>query len=371
MKIKYLIEKEFKQFRRNSFLPRLAVLMPCVMMLILPWAADMETKNVRLAVVDRDNSPLSSRLTQKSSASIYFELTEVLSSYDQAMEGIERGDADIILEIPNHFERDLVREGRATVMISANTVNGTKGLLGSSYLASIVQSFSEELMREDGSDIALASVPHIELYPKILFNPKTDYKAFMVPALMVMILTLLSGFLPALNIVLEKENGTIEQINVTPVNKFTFIIAKLIPYWIIGFVVLTLCFLIAWWIYGLIPAGSFLSIYLGAIVYILVVSGFGIVISNYSGTMQQAMFLMFFFMIVLILMSGLFTPVRSMPDWAQWITVVNPLKYFIEILRSVYLKGSHVADFGYQLLALVLFAVGANLWAGLSYRKSK
>jgi ABC-2 type transport system permease protein len=192
----------------------------------------------------------------------------------------------------------------------------------------------------------------------------------MVPALMVMLLTMLAGFLPALNIVSEKEVGTIEQMNVTPVNKFTFILAKLIPYWIIGFIVLTICFILAALVYGLFPAGSLLTIGLFAGIYTLVVSGLGLIISNHSNTMQQAMFVMFFFIMVLILMSGLFTPINSMPPWAKAITLFNPLRYFIEVMRMVFLKGSVLADLIPQMLALVGFAIFFNTWAVISYRKT-
>ena len=192
----------------------------------------------------------------------------------------------------------------------------------------------------------------------------------MIPALMVMLLTLICGFLPALNVVGEKEAGTIEQINVTPVNKFTFIAAKLIPYWLIGFVVLTICFVLAWLLYGILPAGHFLTIYGFALIFLPVVSGFGLVISNHSSTLQQAMFVMWFFMLVLILMSGLFTPIHSMPEWARWITRINPLRYFVEVMRTIYLRGGGFAELLPQLGALLAFAAVANIWAVKSYRKS-
>ena len=191
----------------------------------------------------------------------------------------------------------------------------------------------------------------------------------MVPALMVMLLTLICGFLPALNIVGEKEAGTIEQINVTPVGKFTFILAKLLPYWLIGFVVLTTCFILAWVLYGITPVGHFLIIYFFAVLFVLSMSGLGLVISNHSATMQQSMFVMWFCMLVLILMSGLFTPISSMPEWAQVITVFNPLKYLMQVMRMVYLKGSGMADLLPQLGALLAFALVLNIWAVKSFKK--
>ncbi len=367
--LRYLLEKEFKQIARNPILPKLIFILPVVMLLIMPWAANQEVKNIHLSVVDNDHSTYSQRLVQKITSSGYFLLTDVSASNGEAMRSIESGKADIILELPPGFERDLIKAGSAEVMISANAVNGTKAGLGSSYLASIMRDFSGELQQELGQRSGKAAVPVIGIAGYNKFNPHLDYKVFMVPALMVMLLTLLVGFLPALNIVSEKEIGTIEQINVTPVPKRTFILAKLIPYWLIGFIVMSIGLGIAAGVYQLYPVGSLLTIYLYTSVYILVVSGLGLLISNYSNTMQQAMFLMFFFIIVLILMSGLFTPVSSMPGWAQAIAAFNPLKYFMQVMRAVYLKGSSIPELIPQLLALCGFAVALNGWAVLSYRK--
>lgn len=368
--IKFLIEKEFKQILRNKFIPRLIVGWPIMMMLIMPWAANQEIKNINLSVVDNDHSTYSERLIQKVVSSGYFNLTDVSSSNNKALGSIESGSADIILEIQPDFEKNLIKEGYANVMISANAVNGTKGGVGSSYLASILGDYANEIRSEWIQTSGENTIPVITIAPQYKFNPYLDYKIFMIPALMVMMMTMLAGFLPALNIVGEKEAGTIEQMNVTPVSKFTFILAKLIPYWVIGFIVLTVCFILAASVYGLFPAGSLLTIYLFTSIYILVVSGLGLVISNYSNTMQQAMFVMFFFMIVLILMSGLFTPINSMPDWAQKITVINPLKYFIQVMRMVYLKGSSFLDLTTQMFALIGFALFFNIWAIISYRKT-
>ncbi len=368
--IKYLIEKEFKQILRNSFLPRLIIAYPCVMMLVLPWAANLEIKNINLSIVDNNHSHYSQQLIQKAISSGYFRLKDVSSTYDEALKSIESGDADIILEIPNEFEQDLIKQGNASVLITANTVNGTKGGLGSAYLSNIVMDFTTDIKDKWVQPSNTSSItPTIKIATLNQFNPHLDYKEFMVPALMVMLLTILCGFLPALNIVGEKEKGTIEQINVTPVSKFTFILAKLIPYWTIGFIVLTICFGLAALVYGIFPAGHLSTIYLYAVLYVLAISGFGLVISNYSETMQQAMFVMFFFIMILILLSGLFTPISSMPYWAQVITAFNPLRYFIQVMRAVYMKGSGIIELSSQMFSLTLFALFFNTWAVLSYRK--
>jgi len=368
--LKYLLEKEFKQIRRNPFLPKMIFVFPVMVLLVFPWAANFEIKNINLCVIDNDHSAYSTRLTQKVISSGYFKLTEVSDSYNQALKSVERDKADIILEIPSDFEKNLIREQATQIMVSANAVNGTKGGLGSYYLSGIIADFSGEIRSTRISVTGNAQIPVIEMAPRFRFNPNLNYQVFMVPALMVMLLTMLCGFLPALNIVSEKEAGTMEQMNVTPITRFTFIFSKLLPYWIIGFIVITLGFGIAWLVYGLVPAGSLGTIYLFTAIYILAVSGLGLVISNYSETMQQAMFVMYFFMMVLIMLSGLFTPVKSMPQWAQDITIFNPLKYFMQVMRMVYLKGSGIAELSTQMFALLGFALFFNTWAVLNYRKT-
>jgi len=353
--IKYLIEKEFKQMFRSKFMPRMIVMYPILIMIFMPFAANSDISNLNLCVIDNDHSVYSERLVNRIEASTYFKLTSTKGTYYEGLKEVESDRADILLVIPPHLERYLSLNEPAHVWIAANSVNAVKGSLGISYLSSIVSNQNK------------SSIPIDVTY---LYNKHQDYKLFMVPGLVAMILIALCGFLPALNIVKEKEVGTMDQINVTPVNKFTFIIAKLIPYWVIGFVVLTICFIMAWAIYGFVPVGNLGVIYLGASIFVLAVSGLGLIISNNSDNMQQAMFVMWFCMIVFMMMSGLLTPIQSMPQWAQDINVLNPLKYFIQIARMVFLRGSSVTDIAEQLIALSIFAIGFNTWAVLSYRKS-
>lgn len=364
MTIKFLLEKEFKLIRRNKILPRLIIIMPIMVMLILPLAADMEVRNINLAIVDADHSVASARFADKISSSGYFRLVHYAPSYDQAMKGIEQGTTEIIVEIPRDFQRDLTNSS-TQILIAANAVNSTRGTMGSSYLSAIATDFMQDQFALHGAQIT----PKIEITSQSRYNPTLNSRYFMIPALMVMLLTIMCGFLPALNIVSEKERGTIEQMNVSPIGKFTFIVSKLIPYWIIGFVALGLSFFIAWMVYGLVALGSYMALYAAAGLFILTISGLGLVISNYSQTMQQAMFVMFFFVLILNLLSGMLTPIRSMPDWAQWITVFNPLRYFTDITRSIYLKGSSLADLWQQLAALGAFVVFLNGWAIISYSK--
>lgn len=366
----FLIKKEFKQMFRNPFLPKLFVMLPTVMLLIMPWAANQEVKGLKLGVIDSDHSTTSERLIYKAAASKYFTLKDYSATYNDAMKGINSGNVDIILNIPQDFEKCLVTQGTAPVMILANAVDGQKSGLGSSYVAGIVQDYAADLREENGANNAAKHYASFNVAPRYKYNPHLDYKVFMVPALMVMMLTMLSGFLPALNIVGEKEKGTMEAMNVSPVGKVEFILSKLIPYWIVGFFVLTYSMILAWLVYGLVPLGSVATIFLFSSLYIIVVSGLGLIISNRSDTMQQALFLMFFFLMVFILMSGLFTPVASMPEWAQILTYANPLRWFIEVMRMVYLKGSGIINFSTHLIVLTAFALVMWGVAIVTYKKS-
>jgi ABC-2 type transport system permease protein len=369
--IRFLIEKEFKQIFRHPFMPKAILALPAVMLLVLPWAANQEIRDMKLSVVDNDRSVCSQFLIRKITASGYFRLTDISPSNGKALESVDAGRADAVLEIPPGFEKDLTVTGTAGVMISVNSVNGAKGGIGASYLTGIILDCSQELVAESGTAEGGAAAVPVNIVPYNRFNPHLDYKVFMVPALMAMLLTMLTGFLPALNIAGEKETGTVEQLNVTPVRKITFILAKLIPYWIIGYIVLSVGAALSALIYGLRPAGSLASVYLCTTVYVLLISGLGLVISNYSSTMQQAQFVIVFFIVILILMSGLFFPVGSMPEAAQIITVFNPLRYFMEVMRAVYLKGSSMSELMPQFYALCGFAVFFNAWAVLSYKKNR
>ena len=343
--IKYLIQKEFIQIRRNAFLPRLIILFPIVIMCVMPWVMSMEVKNIVVDVVDIDHTVESQRLVRQIAASNYFIFNGQKASYQEAMKDVEKGHADIILEI---------RDGK--YLIAANAVHGTKGSMGSAYLSQIVNS--------------QLSTPNSQLSTLNLYNKHQNYKLYMIPALLAIVMMLMTGFLPTLNIVGEKESGTIEQINVTPVSKWAFILSKLIPYWLIALFVVTICLLLAWLIYDLTPAGPLWLVYVLAMLLALFFSSFGLIISNYSDTMQQAIFVMWFFIVCIMLLSGLFTPTRSMPDWAYLTTYINPMHYFIDAIRTVFVRGGGFREVAHQVLALLAIGLFMATWAVRSYKKN-
>lgn len=367
--LKFILQKEFRQIFRDPAIVRMIFILPIVQLIVLPMAADYEIKNIKLAVTDHDHSVYSQKLLNKITASEYFQLVEYNSSYNQSFQAVETDRADLILEIPQHFEKQLVREDASTVFIAVNAINGVKGSLGSAYLRNIISDYNREVRTAWIQLPELNQQPTIDITSSNWFNPLMNYKYFMVPGILVLLLTIIGVNLAAINIVREKEIGTIEQINVTPIKKYEFILGKLIPFWILGLVVMTLGLIVSRVVYGIVPLGSFLTIYVFAAVYLLAVLGLGLLISTFAATQQQAMLISFFIMMIFVLMGGLYTSIDSMPEWAQWIARLNPISYFIEVMRMVVLKGSGLADIQRQLLIVAGFAVAINGWAIYSYRK--
>lgn len=367
--IKFLLQKEFRQIFRNKAIVALIMAMPVVQLIIIPLAADYEVKNINLSVVDHDHSPYSRQLTNKITASGYFQLQGYHPAFREALAFIEQDKSDLILEIPQGFERNLIRENEQKLLIAANAINGTKAGLGVAYLGNIIRDYNQDIRMEWIYPPRLNPMPIIETVPSNRFNPMLKYQFFMVPGILAILVTMVGGFLSALNIVKEKEVGTIEQINVTPIKKHHFILGKLIPFWILGNVVFTLGLLVSWLVYGIVPIGSLAVLYGFIWLYLLAILGFGLLVSTYAETQQQAMFIMFFFMMIFILMSGLFTSVESMPNWAQTISALNPVSYLVEVMRMVVLKGSSWADILPHVAAVALFAIGLNGWAILNYSK--
>jgi len=368
--IKFLLQKEFRQIFRNKSILAMVIFMPVVQLLILPLAANYEVKNINISVIDNDHSSCSQKLISKVTASGYFTLTGYNYSFKQAFQLIEKDEADLVLEIPQGFERNLVRENEQQLFIAVNAINGTKANLGGAYLASIIRDYNSDIRLDLIEAGRFNRQPTATIVSSNWFNPLLNYKLFMVPGILAILVTMIGGFLTALNIVKEKEVGTIEQINVTPIKKHHFILGKLIPFWILGNVVFTLGLLVAWLIYGIVPLGSVLLLYGFISVYLLAVLGFGLLVSTFCDTQQQAMFIMFFFMMVFILMGGLFTSIDSMPEWAKVFTMFNPVSYLIEVMRMIMLKGSGMKDILKQLGTIALFAIVLNSWAILNYKKT-
>lgn len=354
--LRVLLKKEIIQFRRNVFLPRLMFAFPVLIMLIMPWLMRMDISGVQLTVIDNDRSSLSRQIISHLRATSYFTWVEGYADYTAAVRAMDGGDVDVIVQIPEDLEKNLVNGTLSKpIAIEANGVNAMKGGLGTQYsmqvIAAQLKSFMPPGMEADKTSASLLSIEN-------RYNPTQNARYYMTPAIMIIVILLICGFLPALNIVSEKEAGTMEQMNVMPVSAGQFILAKLIPYWVMGFLVFSVCVLLAWLVYGLVPAGHLWVIMLGAVLFIMVMSAFSVFLANISDTLQQTVFMMFFFLLIFMLLSGLLTPIESMPVPVQYISKLFPPGYFIRIMRSVYLRGSTFIELWpqfAQLFAMTLF----------------
>jgi ABC-2 type transport system permease protein len=368
--LKFLLRKEFLQIFRDKLIPRMIFALPVIQLIILPYAATYEIKNITLSVVDHDHSEFSRKLINNFTASGYFQLVDYSRTYIDALDQVEKDKADLIVEIPEGFEHDLIRESETKVLLAANAISGQTAGLSVAYANSIVKDFNNDVRTQWIQQPRLNPIPVIDITSSNWFNPQMNYKYFIVPGILALLVTLVGFLMSSLNIVKEKEVGTIEQLNVSPIKKHQFILSKLIPFWVLGLFVLTIGFLISFIVYGIYPAGSFWVVYLFAGIYLIALLGFGLLTSIYADTQQQAMFISYFFMLIFILLGGLFAPIENMPDWAQYLTYINPVRYFIEAMRMLVLKGSSFWDLRYHFLIVTAFAIVFNGLAIFKYKKT-
>jgi len=367
----YIIQKEFKQIFRNKGMLPLIFIMPFIQLIILSNAATFEVKNIKFSYVDQDKTAFSRALIEKFEASEYFNVVHYFPSSKMAKAAMQEGKVDVILEIPSHFERNLLKDKKTKLSVFINAIDGAAAGVENVYINQIVMVFNKNAIAELAQPDDFTNMPaSITSIPSFWFNETLNYKTFMVPGILVMLVTMVTLFLSGMNIVREKEIGTLEQINVTPIKKYQFIIGKLLPFWLLGLLLLTVGLTIAKLLFDIPILGSITLMYFYTSIYIFVVLGIGLFISNFTETQQQAMFIAWFFMVIFILMSGLFTPIESMPEWAQTITDYNPIKYIVQVMRMVMLKGAGFMDILPQTLKIASYALLINVLAVLSYKKT-
>ena len=377
--LRVLLTKEFLQIRRDPVILRMLLIMPMVQLVLLANAATFEITTSNLWVVDRDRTPAARALVQRFTATRRFTVVGYSIDATEGDDALLDGSANAILVIPSAFERDVVRDHAATLQLVLNAENGSQAGVIQSYAAEIIGRYAEELgftllqqsrvAGAGGERVPVRGHPVIEIRSRARYNTALDYKRFMVPGILVQLITLVGTLMTALNIVREKEAGTLDQLNVTPISPSVFIAAKLLPLWIIGLVEFTLGLLIAAFLFHVPMSGSLWVLYVGAMLYLFAALGVGLWVSTVSETQQQALFVTFSLIMVYILMSGLFTPVRAMPGWVQVVAQFNPLMHFIGMTRAVLLKGARVADVWWQLLALALLGTTILAVAVGRYRK--
>lgn len=368
-RIWFLVQKEVLQIFRNRAILPMIFLMPVIQLLVLANAATYEIRNLNVQFIDHDGSQWSQRLAGKIEASNNFKIVSTDPDAIAAEDNLKHDRVDLILEVPPGFEHDLLRNGQAALHMKINAINGVKAGVSLNYATSILLDYNQGLRLEVGMVAGAMSPGQLEIEYSNWFNPGMNYKTFMVPGILVMLVTMIGLFLTGMNIVREKEIGTIEQINVTPLRKIEFVIGKLLPFWLLGLFELAVGLGVGVVAFNIPIVGSPAWVFLFAMVFLFVVMGIGLFISTMTDTQQQALFIAWFFMAIFTLMSGLFTPIESMPVWAQRITDFNPVAYFVRVNRMVILKGAGWNEIKQSFYILGAYALVINALAVWNYRK--
>ena len=363
-----LIKKEFLQVFRNPLLRSILVVAPMVQFVLFPFTADYEVKILEIGFIDHDRSTTTQKIISDYVTSPYFNSHGIIESKNEADEMMLRDKIDFIIEFPSNFEKDIIALSSPAIAITANAINSVKAGIGSGYVKRVLGDFMEEM---DESISGLHQNDKVRIFATNIYwyNERMNYKNLIVPGILVILVTLIGAYVTALNIVREKELGTIEQINVTPIRRWQFITGKMIPFWILGMTEFILGLFLMKIIFGISVLGSIPLLLVVTSIYLLVMLGLGFFISSVSENQLQAMFIVFFLFIVFVLLSGLFTPTEGMPSWATKINYFNPLSFYMDVIKSIVLKGGGIEDIREQIIALSAMAIIIDTAAILSYRE--
>jgi ABC-2 type transport system permease protein len=368
--ILYLIRKEFIQIFRNKFIGKAIFGVPIFQMLILVPAVTFEIRNVSICIIDKDMTSESRGLVSRLEGSSFFKVRYSTYSEEEANNLLNKGKCDLILQFPSGFSKDIITGKPGRLFASINAINASSAQLTWAYLNGVISDYNMDLITKNININPVVPPPMINISNRYWYNEMLNYKYYMLPGILVILVTAIGFILAGLNMVREKEVGTIEQINVTPVKRYHFIIAKMVPFLLIGLVDLAIGMILGKLAFNIPFEGSIALLFLSATLFLVAVLGLALFISTFSSTQQQYMFVGFFCMIIFILMSGIFTPLESMPGWAQKIDIVNPVAYLMRINRMVMLKGSTIHDISHDLYALIVIAIVFTSLAVNRYRKT-
>lgn len=368
--ILYVIQKEFIQVSRNKVMLRLIIMIPVLQMLVLVFAATYDLKNVDIYLVDNDLSPVSRELSSKIDASPFFKINNMSFSINEAEEELLRNRADMVIVIPNNFGKELVRDNKSSVQLLVNSIDGSAAQLAYSYAQAVIKDYNLDVIAELKGLPEFNAPYKINTNSRFWYNSELEYKWYMAPGILAILVTLIGLFLSGMSLVKEKELGTIEQLNVTPIRKIHFLAGKLIPFVIIALFDLSFGLLIAKLVFNLPVVGSIWLVFGFSVIYLMGILGLGLFLSTIADTQQQVMFVTYFFMMIFILMGGIFTPADSMPKWAQFVNEINPVYHFMKVMRMIVLKGSTFSDLKHEFAALLFLGISFLSLALLRYRKT-
>lgn len=342
--IGFLIQKEALQVLRDRVMLFQVLAIPIVQLLLVTSAATFEVKQADVHVVDTDHTKVSRRISEAFAASHRFSVTERSTDPDAADRSLHAGRVDLIVNVPAGFERDLVRGRSPDLQLIVGGEKASSGVVqsyASQILVDVAQEIGAQTPQVQSASIRPAS---LSVQSRLWYNPTLDYDDYMAPGILTILVTVIGTLLTAQNIAREKEIGTIEQLNVTPLTKGSFIAGKLLPFWGLAMIEFAVGLGVAKLAFDIPIEGSLPLLFAVTAIYLTVALGIGLWISTAVETQQQAMFVTYFVLVLYLFMSGLFTPVDSMPTWAEWVAELSPLKHFIDVVRAVLMKGAGLAE---------------------------
>ena len=346
-----MVIKEVRQLVADKFYLRFLILAPLFQLIVLGFSLTLETKHVKTVVCDLDASPISRAFIEEVSENEGFDITGYVEDYEKLVEDVQAWKASIGIYVPPDFSNKSQKDGSGSILVLLDSVDGNKALTAYGYLEQIAANKNMELSASPG--VTVPTIAH-----HYLFNRELKNEAYMVPGIVVLIITIITLLIGSMSLVREKEKGTLEQLSVTPVTRWQLILGKLLPFLIYAFIEAAVVLKVGEFVFHLKLAGSVFSLYVAIFLYLFTTLGLGILISTLVGTQQQALFFAWFFMIFLILLSGFLIPIQNMPMWLQNVTRFNSLRYMMAVVREIYLKGTPLGLLGDQLIPMGLIGLG-------------
>jgi ABC-2 type transport system permease protein len=370
----YLVQKEILQVFRDRVMLFQIIMIPVIQLLLVTSAATFEVREAKVHLVDNDHTQASRRVAEAFRASKHFTVLEQSSDADAANQSLRARRVDLTLHVPRGFEHDLNSPEEPSVRLVVNGIQASAGVM-QSYATQILADVAVDLGAERPPQVqATSAAPkqaRLDVRPRLQYNPTLEYNDYMALGILAFLVTVIGTLLTAQNVAREQEIGTIEQLNVTPLTKGQFIAGKLLPFWGLGLLEFAAGLTLIWLVFAVPLNGSLLLLFGVAAIYLTVALGIGLWISTAVDTQQQAMFITFFVMVLYLFMSGLFTPIASMPTWAEWLAELNPLKHFVEIMRKVPMKGAGLLDVWQPVTILAGYGGLALSVAVWQYSKTK
>jgi ABC-2 type transport system permease protein len=369
-----VMQKELRQAFRDRRMAAMLLIAPVLQLTLLGYAVDLEVDRIPTVIADLDRTPASRELGRALVAGKTFALVGEEADADRASRQLDQGRAAVVVVIPVGFAQDLARKQPVTLQVLVDGTDPNRAQVASNAAAQFfaeraVSTSLRQLDQVFAAQGRMRSLPQVRLVPRIFYNPRLKSAIYMVPGVAALVLLVVTTIVTAMGIAREREIGTLEQILVTPLRPWVLLLGKCLPFAFIGLVDVWAILTVGSYLFAVPIRGSFALVTVATFLYLLTTLGVGVLISTISQSQQQAILAGFFFLMPAILLSGFMTPIENMPRWLQLVTFLDPVRYYLEILRGCLLKGSGFLDVSKQLVALAVFGVSLITVSALRFQK--